>query len=82
MMRPANDLPVVYVCTEPVDFRRQINGLAALVQDVLALDPFCEHLFVFTNRRHNRVKCLYWERSGFVLWMCRDRPNLSAKDRV
>ena len=71
MMRPANDLPVVYVALEPVDFRKQITGLAALVQDTLSLDPFSEQLFVFTNRRHNRVKCLYWERSGFVLWMKR-----------
>jgi transposase len=71
MMRPSNDLAAVYVCIEPVDFRKQINGLAALVQEVLALDPFSEQLFVFTNRRRDRVKCLYWERSGFVLWMKR-----------
>ena len=71
MMRPRDDFASVYVCVEPVDFRKQINGLAALVQDVLVLDPFCEHLFVFTNRRRDRVKVLYWERSGFVLWMKR-----------
>ncbi|MEQ8233464.1 MAG: IS66 family insertion sequence element accessory protein TnpB [Gammaproteobacteria bacterium] len=71
MMRPCNDLAAVYVCVEPVDFRKQINGLSALVQDVLALDPFSEHLFVFRNRRRDRVKILYWERSGFVLWMKR-----------
>ena len=55
MMRPANELPVVYVALEPVDFRKQITGLAALVQDTLLLDPFSEQLFVFTNRRRNRV---------------------------
>lgn len=71
MMRPRNDVAAVYVCVEPVDFRKQINGLSALVQDVLALDPFSEHLFVFRNRRRDRVKILYWERSGFVLWMKR-----------
>lgn len=71
MMRPRDEVACVYVCVEPVDFRKQINGLAALVQDVLALDPFSEHLFVFTNRRRDRVKVLYWERSGFVLWMKR-----------
>jgi len=41
------------------------------VSEVLALDPFCEQLFVFTNRRRDRVKVLYWERSGFCLWMKR-----------
>jgi transposase len=71
MMRPPAELAHVYVCLDPVDFRKQINGLSAIVQDVLALDPFCEHLFAFTNRRRDRVKVLYWERSGFVLWMKR-----------
>jgi len=70
-MRPPDTLPVVYVCVEPVDFRKQITGLAALVQDLLELDPFNEQIYVFSNRRRNRVKCLYWERSGFVLWMKR-----------
>ena len=58
MIRPARELTEIYICTEPVDFRKQINGLAALVQDELALDPFCEKLFVFTNRRKDRVKKL------------------------
>ena len=70
-MRPPNDGVAVYLCLDPVDFRKQINGLAALVQDVLYRDPFSEALFVFTNRRRDRVKVLYWERSGFVLWMKR-----------
>ena len=55
MMRPPNEHTGVYVCLEPVDFRKQINGPAALVQEVLDLDPFSEVLFVFTNRRRNRV---------------------------
>jgi len=70
MMRPSNAV-AVYVCVEPVDFRLQINGLAAQVQEALGLDPFAEALFVFGNRRRNRVKILYWERNGFVLWMKR-----------
>jgi transposase len=68
MMRPSNDVPVVYLYVAPVDFRKQIDGLAALVQEVLLQDPFSEQLYVFTNRRRNRVRILYWERSGFVLW--------------
>lgn len=71
MMRPANDLPVVYLCRDSVDFRKGINGLSVLVEDTLCLDPFSEHLFVFCNRRRNRVKVLYWERSGFCLWQKR-----------
>ena len=71
MMRADNTLPIVYVCTEPIDFRKQINGLAVLVQEVLALNPFREQLFAFRNRRRDRCKILYWDRSGFVLWMKR-----------
>jgi len=71
MMRPPNTLTTVYLCLEPVDFRLQINGLAARVQADLVLDPLSEHLFAFTNRRRDRVKVLYWERNGFVLWQKR-----------
>ena len=71
MIRPGVELSETYICTEAVDFRKQINGRAALVQDELSLDPFSEHLFVFTNRRKDRVKMLYRERNGFVLWMKR-----------
>ncbi|MBI4694408.1 MAG: IS66 family insertion sequence element accessory protein TnpB [Gammaproteobacteria bacterium] len=71
MMRPPNELPAVYVCVAPVDFRLQINGLAARVQESLLLDPLSAQLFVFSNHWRNRVKILYWERNGFVLWQKR-----------
>ena len=67
-MRPANDLPVVYVCRDSVDFRKGINGLAILVEGTLEMDPFTEHLFVFCNRKRDKVKILYWERNGFCMW--------------
>lgn len=61
----------VYLYREPVDFRKQINGLSVLVQDGMAIDPFTESLFVFSNRHRNRIKILYWQRNGFCLWMKR-----------
>ncbi|MDH3640040.1 MAG: IS66 family insertion sequence element accessory protein TnpB [Gammaproteobacteria bacterium] len=67
-MRPSNDLPAVYLCREAVDFRKGINGLAVLVEEVMDLDPFSERLFVFCNRRRDRVRILYWERNGFCMW--------------
>ncbi|MEN8176036.1 MAG: IS66 family insertion sequence element accessory protein TnpB [Pseudomonadota bacterium] len=70
-MRPSPDLAAVYLCREPVDFRKGINGLTILVEAQLALSPFSEQLFVFTNRRRDRVKILYWEKSGFCLWQKR-----------
>ena len=70
-MRPSNELPVVYLCREAVDFRKGINGLATLVEELLDQDPFSEKLFVFCNRARDRVRILYWERNGFCLWQKR-----------
>ena len=68
MMRPANDLDTVWLARDPVDLRKGINGLSILVEDHLARDPFSGQLFVFTNKKRDKVKILYWERSGFCLW--------------
>jgi len=67
MMRPRDEVAVL-LCRRPVDFRKSIQGLSALVEQELELDPFAAQLFVFTNRRRDKVKILYFERSGFVLW--------------
>ncbi|MHC4223071.1 MAG: IS66 family insertion sequence element accessory protein TnpB [Planctomycetota bacterium] len=67
MMRPLDDAQV-YLCRDVVDMRKSINGLSLLVEQTLALDPFSPQLFVFCNRKRDKVKILYWERSGFVLW--------------
>ena len=61
----------VYLHRKPVDFRKAINGLSAIVQESLQLDPFAEALYVFTNRARNRIKILYWQRNGFCLWQKR-----------
>ena len=58
----------VYLATEPVDLRRGHDGLAALVGKTLALDPYSGHLFVFVGRRGDRIKVLFWDRGGFVLY--------------
>jgi transposase len=61
----------VYPHRAPVDFRLSINGLAALVQQALGLDPFAPCVYVFSNRRRNRVKVLGWDRNGFWLLLKR-----------
>ncbi len=58
----------IFLATQPADMRRGFDGLAATVRDVLCDDPLSGHLFVFRNRRGDRCKIIYWDRSGFVLW--------------
>jgi len=62
------DEVAVYLCRECVDMRKSINGLSVLVEQALGLDPFAPQLFVFCNRQRDKIKILYWERTGFVLW--------------
>ena len=76
-MRPDDDVSV-YLCREVVDMRKSINGLSILVEEVLSLDPFGPMLFVFCNRKRDKVKILYWERTGFVLWYKRLEKNRFA----
>ena len=57
----------VFVATKPVDFRKGIDGLAALVQQELRLDPFSGAALVFRAKRADRVKILVWDGSGMVL---------------
>ena len=61
----------VYLHREPVDGRKNINGLALLVESQLGLDPFAAALYVFSNRRRDRIKLLLWDRNGFWLLMKR-----------
>jgi transposase len=68
MMRPTDTGLAVYLCRAPVDFRKSIDGLAALIDAELGLDPFAAALYVFINRRRDKLKLLYWERNGFCLW--------------
>ncbi len=70
-MHPGCSIDQVYLCREPIDFRKAINGLSVLVEQELGLSPFASALYVFTNRPRNKIKALYWHRNGFCLWQKR-----------
>jgi transposase len=58
----------IYLATEPVDLRRGHDGLFAIVRNQWRMDPFAGHLFAFVGRRGNRIKILFWDRGGFVIY--------------
>ena len=58
----------VYIHRDPVDFRKSINGLSLIVEESMGLSPFASALFVFCNRKRDKLKVLYWDNSGFCLW--------------
>lgn len=75
-----------YVCAEPVDMRKQIDGLAQMVESVFAADAFGGQVFVFLGKRRNKVKLLWWDRHGFFLLYkrlergCFPQPEELARD--
>ena len=66
--RPVYDMLDIYLYRDPVDFRKSFRGLAAIVEQELGQNPFNGGLYAFTNRQRNKIKCLYWEDNGFVLY--------------
>lgn len=69
MMRFGNK--TVYLACGHTDMRKSINGLAAIVESSFKLDPFGEELFVFCNRKRDRLKILEWDGDGFWLYFKR-----------
>jgi len=57
----------IHLAAEPVDLRKNFDGLAAATRLIMGEDPLSGHLFVFLNRRGDRVKILSWDRNGWLL---------------
>jgi transposase len=87
MIRPSA-AAAVYLCVAATDLRKQAASLALLVEQSLQRDVFAPALYVFSNSRRDRIRILYWERNGLVLWSKRlekERfiwPKISAEDAV
>ena len=66
-MRMFRDLPTVYLHRDVVDVRKSIDGLSAIVEQQMDLDPFADALYVFCNRHRDRLKVLYSDQTSFCL---------------
>lgn len=58
----------IFVAAGATDMRKGFDGLQGLVSGVLEQDPLCGHLFLFVNRRRDKLKILYWDGDGLAIW--------------
>src|SRR5207237_8513639 len=78
----------IFLCTRPTDMRKSFDGLTGLVQECFAQDLLTGHLFLFINRRRDRIKILYFDRDGLAIWYKRleagsfQLPQANAQDGI
>lgn len=77
----------IFVVAGATDMRKGFDGLQGVVSGVLEQDPLGGHLFLFVNRRRDKLKILYWDRDGLAIWYRRleqgtfQMPRLSADQK-
>ena len=87
-MKTSSQFESIYIWREFIDFRKSINGLSALVQEQMQLDPFSSSLYIFSCRQRRKLKIIYWDKTGFALWykkLQEDRfpwPNKSSESII
>jgi len=78
----------IFLCMRPTDLRQSFDGLTGLVQECFGQDPLTGHLFLFVNRRGDRIKILYFDRDGLAIWYKRleagsfEMPSTAELDGV
>jgi transposase len=78
----------IFLCTRPTDMRKSFDGLTGLVQECFGQDPLTGHLFLFVNRRRDRMKILYFDRDGLAIWYKRleagsfEMPSAAERDGI
>ena len=78
----------IFLCTRPTDMRKGFDGLTGLVQECFGQDPLTGHLFLFINRRRDRIKILYFDRDGLAIWYKRleagsfEMPRADERDGI
>jgi transposase len=74
-MKMFRELPTVYLHCDPVDFRRAINGLVCIVEMQMEISPFEDALFMLCNKARDKLKIVYWDKTGFAMWYKRLDKN-------
>ena len=78
----------IFLCTRPTDMRKSFDGLSGLVQECFGQDLLTGHLFLFVNRRGDRIKILYFDRDGLAIWYKRleagtfEMPSTAGADGI
>jgi len=67
-MRMFIEVSTIYLHRDPIDFRKAMNGLAIIVENDMGLSALSGALFVFCNKKRDKIKLLYWDKTGFALW--------------
>jgi transposase len=58
----------VFLCTQDTDMRKSFSALFGIIRGAMHLDPLSGALFIFKNKRGDRIKCVYWDETGFAMW--------------
>lgn len=62
------NVPEVFLYRDFVDFRKSINGLSVIIEQQMQLSPLGGSVFVFCNKERDKLKVLYWDKTGFAMW--------------
>lgn len=58
----------IFLCIDDTDMRKSFDSLNGIIRRSMNLDPLSGYLFVFKNKRGDRIKCVYWDETGFAMW--------------
>jgi transposase len=58
----------IFIASQPVDFRMSIDGLSGFIQQEIKSHLHDGSIYVFYNNKKDKIKCLFWDRNGFVLY--------------
>jgi transposase len=60
--------PRIFLCTQDTDMRKSFDSLRGVIRGAMHLDPLSGSIFIFKNKRGDRIKCVYWDETGFAMW--------------